>query len=294
VWLEFDFGSIANPGLVAIVAARGQGATTLQHAILNRMPEATKRRGFVLQPTPEAFVLHVDHVPISYIHDHYDETFLQQLYHFQSDKTSNPMFALFDSVAADPATIRSKLLKQCLCETDKLKWLAILNAQYAMDVPVGIRDHVKWWFISPNKLYDNQRLVQMLEVSSVDASRLRSALNDADKQTPGHFVAVPGKCNRGNNQPLTISVAHVEVPPPMSEETAANRWSLAAFDETKFRISLEGKQVDGKEAVAPTTVGKPIDPEFAILMNPSIVSIAKNSTITSSAASNALVQDSKS
>lgn len=267
VWPAFDFGKVTNPGLVAIVACRGQGATTLQHAILNGMPLTTRRRGFVMQPTPEAFVSHADHVPIAYIHDHYDETFLQQLHNFQSDKTSNPMFALFDSVSSDPVAMKSKLLTQCLTETDKLKWLAILNAQYAMDIPAGTRDHVQWWFLGPTTL-DQQRQIKMLQVSTADAARLRLAFVDA--QTTRQFVVVPGKSNRDSNKPLAISMANVvEAQLPANEETEAKRWSDAAFDEVKFELSISGKP-----PIPSAAVGKRIDPEFAILMNPAIVTIA--------------------
>jgi hypothetical protein len=261
-----DLATIAKPGLICIIGARGSGIETLAHNLLEKAETPYKRRGLLIQPTAEAFVCHSGRIPTAYIHDEFNEEHFKQLYLYCS-KSPQPMFVFLDSLASDKRAYQSEFLHTALTESVANKWLSICLCQYHLDIPQAVKKACNWILISPSDC-DSIRKGQLKLANEEDRTRLRPIFDHAFRTK--QFVAIP--CNRAKNEPITFAL----VKPAMHEPASIiqddwQRWSDVAVDEGKLVSHLDP---DARNKPIPV-VGKAVavPPEWQILMNPSIITV---------------------
>lgn len=179
-------------GLVTILGCRGSGVTTAQ---LNVVDASGINRGFAYAPTSETFS---ESLPPVYVHDRLDEKALEHLRAYQQQEKSS-MFWLVDNIACDPASMQSNTLQSMLAESESLKCLTVLTAQYWMDVPKKVRQATRWWFIHTRVLATaKNKLASLLTLEPDDhfnRDRIWQALTEPAQQTPHTFIVVPGATN---------------------------------------------------------------------------------------------------
>jgi len=195
---KWDPSTIKDDRIIMFIGPRGTGKSVMQMDIMKHMANRVDF-GVGMTPTMDTIREWQEHMPASWIYDHFDQDKLEDLVNVQrrmlrDGKTPKHLFILLDDTLYDKKCLKSVAMRDVFLNGRHLHLHMSCAVQYLMDLPPDLRTNIDYVICMTDKILANK--IKLHKYFFGMFEKLSDFIKVFDKCTANHSAIVLDNTSR--------------------------------------------------------------------------------------------------